>query len=495
MWKYICYIVLAAVIPTQHLTARDRAKGGVEYVTVKDVELKRRGQAVDIDMIIAYDNLVLRDNEQLVVTPLLVTGMDTVALPPVVFRGQVYEYVEQRREEFYNQYNPEDVPYRVVVFTRGERRSRHNALMGKRTPGQTREDIIDYAGTFVYPVSEGARLHLRQELDGCGEWEIAHTDYVASLAPPVPPRISFLVPVVTETAPRRASLTAHINFEQDKYTVRPEIARNREELQKIYDFTGEMLADDDIEVRRVIVRSYASPEATYDYNARLSANRAMAVRDNVISKLESSSVLFETENVPEDWDSLRSWIAGSNIPSKSELLNIIDNTPDPDVHEQRIKEFDRSTYNMLYANVYPNLRRTDVDVEYVLKPATLERGLVLIETEPAKMNMEDMVMVAEHYGRGTSDYERAMHVTMRYYPYEMVPNNNMAANALMNRDTRMARQYLEKFSDHPQCLNNLGVAAYWDGNVEEAEGYFRRAADMGSDDARYNLENLAYLEY
>ncbi|MCC8036084.1 MAG: DUF3868 domain-containing protein [Rikenellaceae bacterium] len=495
MWRYIYYILLAALLPTQLTTAGGRTKGGVEYVTVKQVDLVRRGEAVDIDMDIAYDKLVLRDNEQLVVTPLLVTGGDTVALPPVVFRGQVYEYVEWRREEFYNEFNPEEMPYDVVVFTRGERRSRHNALMGKRTPDQTREDIIRYAGTFVYPVGEGAALHLHQRLDGCGEWESAHTDYLASLAPPVAPRISFLVPVITETAPRRASLTAHINFEQDKYDVKPEIARNREELQKIYDFTGEMLSDEDIEVRRVIVRSYASPEATYDYNARLSANRARAVRDNVISRLESGSVAFETENVPEDWDSLRSWIADSDLPSKSEILNIIDNTPDPDVREQRIKEFDRSTYNMLYTNVYPNLRRTDVDVEYVLKPATLERGLVLIETDPSKMNMEDMVMVAEHHGRGTSEYERAMHVTMRYYPYEMVPNNNMAANALMNRDTHTAKQYLEKFSDHPQCLNNLGVAAYWDGDTEHARECFRRAADMGSDDARYNLENIAYLEY
>ncbi|MCD7969517.1 MAG: DUF3868 domain-containing protein [Alistipes sp.] len=492
MFRYVFNIIAAALMACSAVFATGY---GTDHVAVKDLALVRRGEAVDIDMRLVYDKLVLRNNEQLVVTPLLVTGGDTVSLPPVVFRGEVFDIIAQRNEMFYDEYTPEEMPYETVVFSRSERRSREQALSGKRTPVQTREDVIEYAGTFMFPVADGAVMLLRQELEGCGETDLAMTRPVGSLSAPIAPRISFLVPVITEAAPRRASLTAHINFEQDKYVVKPEIAQNRTELQKIYDFTQQMLNDDDLEVRRVVVRSYASPEATYSYNARLSRHRAEAVSENVINTLEANSSMFDTESVPEDWDSLRNWIAASDLPSRDQLLNIIDNTPDPDVREQRIKELDRSTYDMLYANVYPNLRRTDVDIEYVIKPATLERGLVLIETEPAKMNMEDMVMVAEHYGRGTPDYERAMHVTMRYYPYEMVPNNNMAANALMNGDTRTAKHYLEKYQEHPQCLNNMGVASYWDGEKDQAREYFHRAAQMGCEDAQYNLANFDNLEH
>lgn len=466
-----------------------------ETVGVKNVDLRRRGDAVDVDMTIVYDKLLLRNNEQLTVTPLIVSGNETVALPPVIFRGDVYDIIARRKAQFYEEFDPEAMPYEMVVFSRTERKGREQAYNGKITPGLTGEDEIRYAGTFLYPVPKGATVLLEQKLEGCGEADLAALYDVGTISRPVAPRISFLVPVVRESAPRKATLTAHINFEQDKYAVRPEIAQNRTELQKVYDFTNEMINDEDIEVRRIVIRSYASPEATYAYNTRLSQHRAEAVRDDVIDRMALDGALFDTESVPEDWDSLRTWITESDIPDKDHLLFIIDDTSDPDVREAKIKEFDRGTYDMLYTNVYPNLRRTDVEIEYDLKPVTLERGLVLIETDPSKMRLDNMMQVADYYGPGSKEYERAMHVTLRYYPYEVEPNNNMAALALLNGDTHTAKQYLERFDDHPQCLNNMGIAAYWEGDEELAEEYFRRAAGMGCDDAAYNLENMAYLEY
>ncbi|MCD8101938.1 MAG: DUF3868 domain-containing protein [Alistipes sp.] len=492
MKKFISVcICLTALLCTAAL-ATDYRK---ETVGVSDVDIRRRGEAVDVDMTIIYDKLVLRNNEQLTVTPLIVSGADTVALPPVLFRGEVFDIVAQRKAGFYEEFDTYTAPYDKVVFSRAERRDREHALHGKRTPVQTGEDIIRYAGTFMYPVSSGATVILHQEIEGCGDSDLADMRTVGNIAQPVAPRISFLVPVVTETAPRKAMLTAHINFEQDKYVVKPEIADNRTELQKIYDFTSEMMSDEDIEVRRIIVRSYASPEATYEYNARLSQHRAEAVRDNVIDRMDLNGTIFDTQSVPEDWDSLRTWIADSNLPSKEELLRIIDTTSDPDAREAKIKEYDRSTYNILYADVYPNLRRTDIEIEYDLKPVTLERGLLLIETDPSKMRLDNMMEVAEYYGRDSKDYERALHTTLRYYPYEVAPNNNMAALALMDGNTHSARRYLERFEDHPECLNNLGIAAHRDGDTRQAEQYFRRAADMGCEEARYNLEHIAYLGY
>lgn len=492
MKKFISvYICLTALLCTGALAS----DYGRETVGVDNVDIRRRGEAVDVDMTILYDKLVIRNDEQLTVTPLIISGGDTVALPPVLFRGEVFDIVAQRKAGFYEEFGAADAPYDKVVFSRSERKSREHALHGKSTPVQTDEDVIRYAGTFMYSVSSGATVILVQEIENCGGADLADVRTVGTIAQPVAPRISFLVPVITETAPRKATLTAHINFEQDKYVVKPEIAENRAELQKIYDFTNEMISDDDIEVRRIIVRSYASPEATYDYNARLSQHRAEAVRDNVIVSMDLNGAMFDTQSVPEDWDSLRTWISDSNLPSKDELLRIIDTTSDPDAREAKIKEYDRSSYNILYADVYPNLRRTDIEIEYDLKPVTLERGLVLIEADPSKMRLDNMMEVAEYYGRDSKDYERALHTTLRYYPYEVAPNNNMAALALMDGNTHSARQYLERFQDHPECLNNLGIAAHRDGDTRQAEEYFRRAADMGCEEARYNLEHIAYLGY
>ena len=101
-----------------------------------------------------------------------------------------------------------------------------------------------------------------------------------------------------------------------------------------------MLGNDGLSVENVYLKGYASPEDTYPYNTRLSANRVRSIRNYLQENFGLDSAVFITATEPEDWDSLRRWVVLSDLPARNEVLAVIDTVSDPDpldpLHGQRL---------------------------------------------------------------------------------------------------------------------------------------------------------------
>ncbi len=52
-------------------------------------------------------------------------------------------------------------------------------------------------------------------------------------------------------------------------------------LENIYRFTGRLAGDDKVKVTGIRMTGYASPEGSYDFNAKLSLGRVNTIRDLV----------------------------------------------------------------------------------------------------------------------------------------------------------------------------------------------------------------------
>lgn len=80
-------------------------------------------------------------------------------------------------------------------------------------------------------------------------------------------------------------------------------------------------------LKRIILRSGASPEGNSFNNKTLSDKRLMALRATICERLFVPDTVFEYRSEGEDWDGLAELIEKSKMPNKNEALSIIRNTP------------------------------------------------------------------------------------------------------------------------------------------------------------------------
>ena len=208
----------------------------------------------------------LPTNGQLTVTPVVSDGENQIQLAPVVFTGRIREKVNERRERLYGIPAVTEGVFSNTVIRRSRKNSSANAVL--------------FEGDIPYePWMAGARIVLYRDLEGCAQHRTALPPLVAAeIAPAVQPRLSFLVPA-DEPKRRSEQITAVIHFPQGRSVLLRGFADNSSQLARIDSLTARLLGNDGLSVENVYLKGYASPEDTYPYNTRLSANRVRSIRN------------------------------------------------------------------------------------------------------------------------------------------------------------------------------------------------------------------------
>ena len=117
----------------------------------------------------------------------------------------------------------------------------------------------------------------------------------------------------------------------------------------------------------------------------------------------------------------------------------------------------------------------------------------MVDERPDLLSLQEMYKVAGSYEKGSVDYKRVMDAAARYFPDKPAVLNDRALDALGRGDTAEAIAGLEKsgeMAQQPVLLNTLGVAYARSGEFHKAEELFRRAAELGSNEARHNLDHV-----
>ena len=300
-------------------------------------------------------------NGQLTVTPVVTDGEHRMQLAPVVFTGRIREKVNERRKRLYGTPAASENVFSNTVIRYGRKNTSRNAVL--------------FEGEIPYqPWMAGGRVVLYRDLEGCAGRRTALPPLIAAeIAAPVQPRLSFLVPA---DSPKRRSerITAVVHFPQGRSVLLRGFADNGRQLARIDSLTACLTGNDTLRVENIYLKGYASPEDTYAFNTRLSANRVRSIRNYLQENFGLEEAEFTTATEPEDWDSLRRWVVLSDLPARDEVLAVIDTVADPDARDAGIWKTDGGkTYLMLLHEVYPQLRRVDYRIGYTLPPFTVEQ--------------------------------------------------------------------------------------------------------------------------
>jgi hypothetical protein len=154
-----------------------------------------------------------------------------------------------------------------------------------------------------------------------------------------------------------------------------------------------------------------------------------------------------------------------------------------------------ATYRYMLINIFPKLRRTVYELQYNVTPFTVEEGKKKLETNPLLLSLNEMFLIAETYPTGSTEFQRVFDIAVKTYPESEIANFNAAANALYSKNINAAKMYLENVETHDNAyLNNMGMLAAIQGNVDEATNYFRKAVEEGSEEAVKNLAEIGKLK-
>lgn len=92
---------------------------------------------------------------------------------------------------------------------------------------------------------------------------------------------AYIMPQPEAVKQRAEEGTARLNFEVDKYDIRPDFGNNAAELRKIRETIDLVRNDKDVKLTGIYLHGYASPDGPYAHNAELAKNRTRALENTL----------------------------------------------------------------------------------------------------------------------------------------------------------------------------------------------------------------------
>ena len=399
---------------------------------VKEKNAERVGEDLVITMKADISSMQISRNQSLVCTPLVESGDSVRALAPIIINGKV----------------------RHILYERMERTGKKELEI--RRYNDTEQQVDYLARTPYADWMEKADVTLVMDDCGCG-WKALSQNrdklFALNFAEPVviDPMLVYVKPAPEEVKARHLDGSAYLDFPVNQITINPDYRNNSAELKKIQQTVEAVKNDPYATITSLSIKGYASPEGTYKGNAYLAENRAKALLDYVKDHYDLSGVELTVDFEPEDWEGLEAAVEKGNLPDKEELLAIIraDEPADWDAREWKLKSLNGgSSYKILLRD--PSLRHSDYRVNYHIRNFSVDEAKQIIQSDPSKLSLNEMFLVAETYETGSEPFNEVFEVAVRMYPDDPVSNLNAAISAINTRQLDKAKRYLAKANDCPE---------------------------------------------
>ena len=262
------------------------------------------------------------------------------------------------------------------------------------------------------------------------------------------------------------------------------------ELKEVNKIVSEVRNDKNLKFTEFNITGYASPEGGYEYNMKLSENRAKAFAAYMKDKEDMPASLMKVNWEGEDWIGLRQAVKASNLSNRDEILKVLE-VSDINKRKAQLKALNGGkTYRMLLDDYYPALRRIDYTLAYIARPFDVNEAKQVIKTKPQYLSLNEMFLVANTYPKESAEFKEVFDIAVRLYPTDPVAQQNTAALEIERGadDAGIAR--LQKINT-PEAWNNLGVAYAKKKEYQQALDYFGKAANAGVKAAAQNRDELS----
>jgi Flp pilus assembly protein TadD len=284
-------------------------------------------------------------------------------------------------------------------------------------------------------------------------------------------------------------MMADIHYLINNANVRKEEVESND-VVGLEEYTKKANTDANVDLKRVEVAAYASPDGTIDLNTELAAKRKETSTAFLAQKLKEAGVDIElkTKYTPEDWDGFKELMEKSNIQDKELILRVLSMYNDPEVREREIKNLSE-TFTGVANEILPQLRRAKMTTSVDLIGKTDDELKTLAKSDPASLNPAELLYAATLFESLDTQLE-VYNSFVKIYPNDWRGLNN-AGYILTNQGKYdEAAPLFEKAetlkNTEPVIKNNLGAVELKKGDSKKAETLFGAAAGAGNE-VNYNL--------
>lgn len=470
---YICIVLWS--FACMGLYAQNAGQGAI---TFENIKTKKVGDQLVMNFTANMTQLHMKSQHMIILTPVLQAAdkSKSYTFSPVVITGRKRMKALNRELEF-GTYQFEQAPSLIL---------RHSNKMPESVP---MELSVPYEGWM-----RNASLVVDENVTGCASCDISANIYGLSkrVLPPVAAPVfdlSYVTPPAEPVKQRSETYSAYLNFEVGKSVLLRDFKNNSSVLNEVNKIVSEVRNDKNLKFTEFKVIGYASPEGGYEYNLKLSEDRAKAFVGYMKEKEGMDPSMMKVNWMGEDWSGLRAAISQSNISNKDEILEILSIS---DIQKRKSKLHAMNggkTYKMLLDEYYPPLRRIDYTLAYIARPFDVNEAKQVIKSKPQYLSLNEMFLVANSYSKGSQEFKEVFDIAVRLYPTNPVAQLNTAALEIETGAYDAAINRLQAIN-LPEAWNNLGVAYAMKKDYQKAEDYFSKAAAAGVNIAAKNNGEL-----
>lgn len=291
-------------------------------------------------------------------------------------------------------------------------------------------------------------------------------------------------------------VTSHDVYAEINYLVNSSVVRGSElndaDMREMRNMTRDISRDDAMEVTRLHIEAYASPEGEISWNENLADDRAASAKRAIEQELNRNKIkvednFYNLQGKGEDWEGFKTAMQQSDIADKELILRILNMYNDVTKREEEIRNL-AATYNEIAQKILPDLRRSQITLTYEITGKTDEEILSLAQTAPDTLNIEELLYAAtltDDLNQQLQFYKSAEEVHAEDYRGA----NNVGYIYMMQNKLEDAEAQFRKannIEENPYSTNNLGVIARLKGDREQAMEHFQNATAAGSE-VSYNM--------
>lgn len=294
------------------------------------------------------------------------------------------------------------------------------------------------------------------------------------------------------------SQDATINYLVNSSVVRPGEVSDAD-VKALAAFIKASLKDPSIQIKGMSIDAWASPEGELSKNENLASDRAKSAMawakgELLRNKVEAAKVeaFFALNPRGEDWEGFKKAMqASTSVPDKELVLRVLEMYPDLSKREEEIRNM-AATYKEIAEHILPQLRRSEMRLNFDRVGKTDEQLRNLSQTAPDQLNVEELLFSATL----TNDLNEQLRIyreAERLFPSDYRGANN-AGYVLFQQnkvaEAEAAFQKANSIQDNPVSTNNLGVIARLKGDRKKAMDLYRKAGAAGPE-VKYNMGIIA----
>lgn len=290
------------------------------------------------------------------------------------------------------------------------------------------------------------------------------------------------------------SFVAQINYDKGKSVVKG-TEMTQADIKAYEVFLAGAQTNPKIAVKNINITGYASPEGEEDKNNTLSNDRAASAKEaskGVAKKAKNEGAQGEIYNLSgrgEDFEGFKAELAKDtqmNEDDKNLVIRVLQTISDPVQRETEMRNMGK-TFTYLDKNIFPLLRRAEINVVYDLTGFSDEEMMANSVSNPDTLNLEELLFCATLYD-DLNEKLRIYKIAEERYADDYRPANNVGAVLYMQNKVDQAKAQFEKangIEDNVISKNNLGAVAGVKGDRTKSMGLLKQASGAGSE-VNYN---------